>query len=172
MPKYRVTREPVVQPPDQSIRLIALTKGQVTVVDAADYEWLMQWNWYAFRAKNGFYAARFEGVVPNRRMVLMHRALTDEKGVYTDHQDQHTLNNRRLNLRPCTQSQNQSNRKKMAKNTSGFKGVSWSKSNGNWQAQTSLNGVHVHLGHYATKEEAFSAYRDFTIAHKKEFARF
>lgn len=40
MAKHRVVREPVVQPLDQSYRLIPLTKGKVAIVDATDYEWL------------------------------------------------------------------------------------------------------------------------------------
>lgn len=30
-------------------REIPLTQGLVTIVDAEDYEWLMQWKWYAVK---------------------------------------------------------------------------------------------------------------------------
>jgi hypothetical protein len=32
---------------------IPLTLGKVAVVDAADYEWLSQWKWYARPASHG-----------------------------------------------------------------------------------------------------------------------
>jgi hypothetical protein len=90
MAKFRVEREPVVQPLDESIKLIPLTKGQFALVDAADYDWLMQWPWNAYwhpRTKS-YYARRAHGP-------LMHRfilGLTDPK-IKGDHRDGNTLNN-------------------------------------------------------------------------------
>ncbi len=53
-------RPQITQPADPSYRIIALTQGQVTTVDTGDYDWLMQWHWYAWWNKNGrcFYAVR------------------------------------------------------------------------------------------------------------------
>ena len=33
-------------PSEPLYREIPLTQGQVALVDAADYEWLMQWEWH------------------------------------------------------------------------------------------------------------------------------
>lgn len=33
--------------PTPEYRIISLTKGQVTIIDAADYEWLSVFKWYA-----------------------------------------------------------------------------------------------------------------------------
>ncbi len=171
MQKSRVIRHEVVQPPDQSIRLIPLTRNQTVIVDASDYEWLTQWPWYAFHSRGKFYAARFRRVSePDKPiMILMHRELTNYEGEETDHRDRDTLNNRRKNLRPCSRSQNQWNRGSQQLNTSGYKGVSWSKQNKKWQAQTSQNGTKIHLGHYPTKEMAYAAYCDFVNKQRPEF---
>ena len=53
---------------------------------------------------------------------------------FIDHIDQCHTNNRLQNFRPATKSQNMCNRGKTVANTSGFKGVSWGKSNNAWQA--------------------------------------
>lgn len=132
----------------------------------------MQWNWYAYayfnKNRNVFYAARGS----RDGMVFMHRQITGVDSEETDHRNHNTLDNRDSNLRACTRSQNQANRRKQRTNTSGYKGVSWAKTNQKWQAQTSLKGIHVHLGHYKTKTEAFNAYCEFTKEHKKDFASF
>lgn len=38
-------RPQITQPADPSYRIIALTQGQVTLVDTEDYDRLMQWHW-------------------------------------------------------------------------------------------------------------------------------
>lgn len=171
--KNRVVRHEVVQPQDQSIKFIPLTKGKVAIVDAVDYGWLMQWNWYAFEIKRKseslFYVVRSGSVNHRKRMVFMHRELTGENSEETDHRNHDTLDNRRSNLRPCTRSQNQANRLAQRSNTSGFKGVSWASQNKKWQAQTSVKGSHVHLGHYDTKEEAYEVYRAYRKSIHPEF---
>src|SRR6266481_2348808 len=108
MQKYRVRRHEVIQPQDQSIKLIPLTKGQSAIVDAADYEWLMQWNWTAQWSKNigSFYAYRISG----KTLIYMHRLITAcEQGMDVDHINHHTLDNRRSNLRKGSHSYNLAN---------------------------------------------------------------
>jgi hypothetical protein len=55
--------------PSTSYRLIPLTQGQFATVDAADYEWIVQWKWCAHWSKEGkcFYASRVD-VSSGKRM--------------------------------------------------------------------------------------------------------
>ena len=76
------------------------------------------------------------------------------------------FNNRISNLRPATKSQNQANRPKNKNNTSGYKGVSWSKFHKKWVAQ--CNGKY--LGLFSCKQEAFVAYNKAADNLQKEFA--
>src|SRR5208337_4201723 len=100
-------------------REIPLTQGKVTIVDAADYEWLSQWHWSSKKDSTGnHYAVRSK--------ISMHRAilglgLGDPRKV--DHLDGNGLHNWRSNLRLATNSQNQMNRRKAVNNTWGFIGV-------------------------------------------------
>ena len=75
-----------------------------------------------------------------------------------DHINQDTHDNRIENLRKANvfiNNQNQGNRKN---NTSGYKGVSWSKQKQKWRATITINSKHKTLGFFQTKEEAYSCY--------------
>lgn len=90
---------------------------------------------------------------------------------FLDHADMNRHNNRISNLREATKAQNMQNKGMTSRNRSGVKGVSWSKQNKNWQAQCTVNGKHVHLGHFETIDEAALAYRTFAAVAHGEFYR-
>lgn len=156
-------RPQITQPTDPSYRLIALTQGQVTAVDAGDYEWLMQWYWYAWWNKNGecFYAVRTmtEEEDSGRGRIYMHRLIAGSPDFpHVDHEDQDSLNNRRSNLRAATVSQNGCNRGRQANNTTGFKGVKLDKRDGAYTASIKIHRKPKHLGTFDTAEKAARAY--------------
>ena len=158
--------------------VIQLTRGYETVVDDADFAWLNQWSWYAMKnRKNGtVYAARRQRgseVINGRRdTILMHRQIVgcgDDDDV--DHWDKNGLNNRRHNLRPCSESQNAANRGPSKNNTSGYKGVFGHSTGGQWRAQITIEGVKKHLGLFRTAQDAAVAYDKAANDHFGEFAR-
>jgi hypothetical protein len=115
-----------------------LTQGQVAIVDAADYEWLRQWKWHAHwntYAKK-FYVDRTVRTENRNRTVLIHREILglgagDKRDV--DHINGNPLDNRRINLRVATTSQNIMNSKRRSDNKSGYKCVSLHKASKTWQ---------------------------------------
>ena len=74
-----------------------------------------------------------------------------------DHVNGIRTDNRLDNLRIVTQSQNMWNSSKRKDNTSGFKGVCWSKRHEKWNAQIKIFNKKKHLGYFSTKEEAYAA---------------
>ena len=77
-----------------------------------------------------------------------------------DHIDTNSLNNKIENLREATVSQNLQNTPKRKTNTSGYKGVSWSKGRKSWTAQITINYKCRNLGVFDTKELAYEAYQN------------
>jgi hypothetical protein len=87
-----------------------------------------------------------------------------------DHINGNGLDNRRNNLRLATHQQKLANRRKTAKNSSGYKGVCWNKSRSKWQASISVNDVTIHLGRFDNPIDAHGAYIEAAQKYYKEFA--
>lgn len=139
------------------MRRIKLTQGKYTLVDDEDFEWLNQWKWYYLSIG---YAARGKG----KNFIYMHRLIINTpKNLYTDHINNDKLDNRRCNLRICTNSENQTNRGKYKRNKSGYKGVCWFKQTNKWQAQIRKNNKRFHLGYFQNKIDAAKAYNQKAI---------
>lgn len=104
--------------------------------------------------------------------VLLHRFILGlgpgELGV--DHRNGDRLDNRRENLRPATDSQNQANRHKV-RGVSRHKGVTWYKRYGLWRARITVGDRERHLGYFDSEEAAAEAYNDAARACFGEFAR-
>ena len=163
-------------------REIKLTQGQVAIVDAENYEefsrhkWCARWN----EKTRSFYAVRKSPRVNGKQATIwMHREVLGlkqgdpRKG---DHRFHNTLDNRlrvdgEINLRIATAGQNSMNSNRHRDNRSGFKGVSFHKGSGKWQARIRKHGTQIFLGAYETPETAYAAYCDAANIHHGEFAR-
>ncbi|MBN1359208.1 MAG: HNH endonuclease [Sedimentisphaerales bacterium] len=153
---FRGRRRPPVRiepprPPSDDVRYIALTRGKFAIVDAADYERLSRYRWYASRSAGKTYARR------NTRLgtILMHREIVHApKGLIVDHFDGNGLNNRRSNLRICTPWQNVHNSGPHGRGSK-FKGVY--PSGDKWYAVIKHKGRTHYLGTFADEVEAAKA---------------
>jgi len=89
---------------------------------------------------------------------------------YIDHKDNNSTNNKIENLREATQSQNVGNSRLRKDSSSGYKGVTFRKDTKKWQSQIMIDGKHISLGSYETKEDAHNAYIKGSSKYFKEFA--
>lgn len=143
---------------------IPLTKGYNALVDDENYAALSSYKWFAQLDKSGKpYAARWTPYQNGRRRELrMHREiLSPPEGFVVDHINRDTLDNRRLNLRVCTQAENLKNKGMYRCNSTGIKGVYWDKGNNKWRASKRVDGRLHYLGIYTSKETAAEAIRRF-----------
>ncbi len=135
------------------------------LVDDEDWEFLMQWKWYAAYAPNAhtFYA-QHQAYFPDgtQKCIKMHRLIMQEfdRNVFIDHEGSDGLNNQKYNLRRSTRSQNGQNRKKNIKGTSKYKGVKRYPPKGNWVARISANGKRYHIGYFDNENDAAIAYNE------------
>ncbi len=162
------TAEQVSKSPPGS-KLIPLTKGKFSIVDEADYEDLMRFNWHF--QKRG-YAARNATIGEKRVVVKMHRQIMNApEGFDVDHLMGNRLDNRRSQLRLATRSENCRNTGPHRDNVSGLKGVTYFKARKIWQSRIWHLGVQYHLGYHSTPKAAHAAYCDAAAKLHGEFAR-
>lgn len=88
-----------------------------------------------------------------------------------DHINAVRVDNRIVNLRDVTSSENKWNSSIQRNNTIGIKGIYWDKDRGKWRAQLSKHGKRVFSGRFNSLEEAEEAYTEAAKKHHGEFAR-
>jgi hypothetical protein len=138
-------------------REIRLTKGLSALVDAADFDWLSQWNWCANQGRYAVRQSHREDRADGKRgFIHMHREiLAPPVGMYVDHVNGDGLDNRRANLRVCTRQQNAQNGRGDLR-ADKLRGAFAIKDR--WQAIIIANGHRHYLGTFRTQEEAARVY--------------
>ncbi len=158
------------------VKEIALTQGKIALVDDVDYEYLMQWKWcYAYNGGrgSGYAATGWRDENGSLTIKYMHQLLAKRLGFngIVDHMNHDGLDNRRYNLRECTNKQNLANRRKFQNCSSRYKGVCKLKTGRKkWKAQIVANYINKNLGCYHNEWIAAIAYNLAAIYHFGEFA--
>jgi hypothetical protein len=151
---------------------LKLTNGMVCLVDDDWYEVLRSVNWYAAVRKTSTYAyrnTRYHGVMTCE---LLHRLIMrPDPGLGVDHINGNGLDNRRENLRICSQALNARNLRISPRGTSRYKGVYWSTQYGKWEAKITLNYKCKYLGRYEAESDAAAAYNRAAVDAFGEFAQ-
>jgi hypothetical protein len=167
------------------------THGSHTVLlDEEDWDKVSQYKWYLNRAHTGKLYVRTnidhpDGGTLMRKIggkeyeckkqttIALHQIIANTpKDMHTDHKNGDTLDNRKENLRICTNAQNCWNRGKNKNNSHGYKGIKFDgrRRLAPWQAYIGHLGKRIYLGNYATAEEAARAYDKKALEIFGEFA--
>jgi hypothetical protein len=89
----------------------------------------------------------------------MHRLIMNTPShLVCDHINHHGLDNRKVNLRNCTISQNNANSRSACSTSSKYKGVSWDKRRKKWSAYIKKDSRQFNLGQFDSEIEATKAY--------------
>ena len=131
------------------------------LIDLEDIDRCKNYKWYL----NSF------GYVYNNKVGLLHRFIMNPKDdEIIDHINHNKLNNKRCNLRICSQQQNLMNASKRKNCSSKFKGVFWNKYDNRWRASIVINNRNKYIGNYLNEIEAAEAYDRASIKYFKEYA--
>ena len=103
------------------MKKIRLTKGYEAIVDDEDFEEVLKYKWHCHIVKRASCTLVY---ARNDNKGLLSRFLMkpESKVMQVDHRNHNTLDYRRFNLRVCSQSENQRNRRPQP-NKTGYKGV-------------------------------------------------
>jgi hypothetical protein len=157
---------------------IQLKPGRIAIADEEDREIVSRIKWFCRDDKGDgslVYAIGHDRVEGKRVSVKMHRLIMQAKpGQIVDHVNGNGLDNRRANLRICTNAQNVRNSRKMAGTISKYKGIVYLPGNQSprpWRARIRVSGKQIWLGRYFTEEEAARNYDYYARRYFGEYAR-
>lgn len=143
---------------------IPLTKGKVSIIDDEDFEKISFTKWKFDRYAR---ANVWNKELKKYESKSIHRVVMDApKGFDVDHINGDKLDNRKVNLRICTRSENLHNLQNKARTPVGLRGAFKAKNDKKWFSTISVCGEIKRLGRFDTPEEAHFAY---VTAHKKYY---
>ena len=144
------------------------------LVEDQDYDYLKQFKWCLYNGKYaGRNTSRDEQQAGAPTTIYMHRevmsAVFSKRTV--DHINGVFLDNRKENLRLCTQGQNNLNRPARADNQCGYRGVREKKGrNKPWEARIQLGDKRYFLGHFDNPHDAARMYNFWAVDLFGEYA--
>lgn len=152
--------------------------ADLSAVDDSDYPQLMVWRWNLIINPQGVrYGHRFTTKRGANQHIFIHQVVKamelEESPIdfpyrLIDHRDHDGLNNRRVNLRLASVSQNNCNQRKRKDNSTGYKGVAIF--HDRFRSRITFEGRVYYLGVYFTAKEAALAYDVAAIRLHGEFA--
>lgn len=119
--------------------------------DLDDWEILKEHAW--MKSKDGYAVANIGGKQPKMHRMIM----GTPKGMVTDHIcpiSSGVVDNRKSNLRVCTQKENTQKPSQRANTISGYTGVVYDKKKDKWFARITVDGKTHFKGYFNSKEDA------------------
>lgn len=150
------------------MKKIPLTQGKFATVDDDQQEMLSKFKWHVNR---GRYAVTNIGGRKNKTRIFMHHMVLGRPldGMVVDHINGDSTDNRKDNLRICTQAENVRNQKIRKDSPFGYKGVMRNGKNG-FMARIRSNGKVIYIATFRTAVEAAKAYNEAAIKYHGNFA--
>lgn len=144
--------------------------NKIFYFDLEDYDKIKDYCW--IENDNGYIISFIHLNRHKIKSIRLHRLILDvAEELQVDHMNGVLYDNRKSQLRVCSCKQNSMNLKKSKNNTSGVKGVYWSKNESKWYASINYNCIKVHLGYFDKKEDAAQVRKEAEIKYFGQFNR-
>ena len=158
--------------PDRTFITAKDSMGHIYYLDAEDEHFLHERCFFRNKG-NGYFEGKAFG-----KLERLHRLVMGAKpGEYLDHISRDKRDNRKSNLRFCTNSQNQANAVASVRSSTGYKGVFQNNPTAKWRnpqkpykSSIRVRGVSHHLGYFYTIKKAKEAYDKASSFYFGEFA--
>lgn len=121
------------------------------IIDTEDIDKVQKYKWHC--DKLGYVISD-----TNKKGTRLHRLLTNcPRGKVVDHINGNPLDNRKENLRICTQKENTFNARIRSDNTEGYTGIVYREREKAWFAYINRDGKQYSLGYHKDKKDAIRA---------------
>lgn len=132
--------------------------GNITNIYKIDIEDIIKISTYKWGTSSDGYCKSSE--------FILHRFIMDctDSNIFIDHINGDVFDNRKINLRKCTNQENCRNNKGV--------GVSFRKDRSKWRAYIMVDRKQINLGYYETIEEALKARQEGELKYFKEFSKY
>lgn len=147
-------------------------EGEKFYFDLEDYDLIKDYTW---RVNNNGYGDRIithykEQLITMSRLIMgINQNKETNRTIYVDHINHLSYDNRKINLRIVTNTQNQMNKIIQSNNTSGVPGVYYKKSDKRWEATISINNQKIYLGSSKDKNKTIKMRKE---AEEKYFGEY
>ena len=149
-----------MEKPSEGYRIFMIN-GIKAYIDKDEYWRIEKYKYYPnrYKSEKKKYLRRTAIINGKKTYLLLHREIMNTpKEMVCDHINGNTYDNRKKNLRNCTQRENIHNAKLYKTNKTGYKGVSINTQYNKYEARIIINGKGIFLGRYKNKRKAFMAY--------------
>lgn len=136
----------------------------ITLIDKQFKNKIKKYKWgVSLKGKKYYVKTDLQDNDKKKSLYLVNLILGKKDNYQIDHRDGNTLDNRKQNLRFCTQQQNLMNKSKA-------KGISWNKRQKKWEVYIGVNNKRIKLGYYINKKFALKIRRSAELKYYGEFA--
>ena len=157
------------------MKKLPLSQGKFALVDDDDFKRMNKHKWCCTNNRGTFYAIRTLNATakrPKRKTFFLHREiLRAKKGQTVDHRNGNGLDNRKRNIRICTQQQNTFNKRNDQGSKCEYKGVTWSNESNKWKVRICVDGKSIYLGVHFCIVKAAKIYDEAAVKYHGDFAR-
>ncbi len=142
------------------------SKGEEFYFDLEDYDLIKNYCWH--KDGDGYICTTV-----NKQKIYLHRLILNldkYSKIFVDHRFHNAFDNRKNNLRKCTNTQNVRNSKIQKNNTSGVTGVYWDNNHQGWHSFIHVNNKKISLGVHKDFDYAVKLRKDAEDKYFKDFS--